>query len=489
MSNAKFDVVIVGGGFSGTLSAVQLLRRAPNLSVAVVDKGSLPGLGVAYGTKYSCHLLNVPAGSMSALPQEPDHFLRWAQANFGALVQATSFLPRALYGRYIGSILEEITGRKGAGNFQWVHGEVSSITQRPPRIEVQLTHGGTLDSQFVVLAAGNFPPANLKIPGLSADSQRYVRSPWSEAALREIPSTGSVLLIGSGLTSVDLAVSLKSENFAGHIHILSRRGLMPHIHREAGQWPQFWDEQSPRTIRGLIGLVREQIRTSQRAGGDWREVIDGLRPVTQSIWQSLALAERRRFLRHARSYWEVRRHRVAPEIGHTIAKLVQDGQATVHAGRVTNYREFPDHAEVDLRARKTRTQRTLQVDRVINCTGPETDCRRIDDPLIKNLLAHGLARPDPLFLGLDVDANGALIDSAGAPSAALFVVGPARKGFLWETIAVPELRMQASELAEHLVRMFDAYFPQDLATAAPAEATDRGEPCHERSLRRWPCLR
>ena len=471
MSNAKFDVVIVGGGFSGTLSAVQLLLRAPNLSVAVVDKGSIPGRGVAYRTKYSCHLLNVPAGSMSALPQEPDHFLRWAQANFGAPVQATSFLPRAFYGRYIGSILEEITGRKGAGNFQWVHGEVSSITQRQSRIEVQLTNGGTLDSQFVVLAAGNFPPANLKIPGLSADSQRYVRSPWSEAALREIPSTGSVLLIGSGLTSVDLAVSLKSENFAGHIHILSRRGLMPQTHREAVQWPQFWDEQSPRNIRGLVGLVREQIRTSQLSGGDWREVIDSLRPVTQNIWQCLSLTERRRFLRHARAYWEVHRHRVAPEIGDTIAKLVQDGQATIHAGRVTNYREFPDHAEVDLRDRKTRAQRTLQIDRVINCTGPETDCRRIDDPLIKNLLANGLARPDPLFLGLDVDANGALIDSEGAPSAALFVVGPARKGFLWETIAVPELRMQASELAEHLVRMFDAYFPQDLATAAPAEAT------------------
>jgi uncharacterized NAD(P)/FAD-binding protein YdhS len=471
LSNAKFDVVIVGGGFSGTLSAVQLLLRAPNLSVAVVDKGSIPGRGVAYRTKYSCHLLNVPAGSMSALPEEPDHFLRWAQANYEAPVQATSFLPRAFYGRYIGSILEEITGRKGAGNFQWVHGEVSSITQRQSRIEVQLTNGGTLDSQFVVLAAGNFPPANLKIPGLSADSQRYVRSPWSEAALREIPSTGSVLLIGSGLTSVDLAVSLKSENFAGHIHILSRRGLMPQTHREAVQWPQFWDEQGPRNVRALVGLVREQIRTSQLSGGDWREVIDSLRPVTQNIWQCLSLTERRRFLRHVRSYWEVHRHRVAPEIGDTIAKLVQDGKATVHAGRVTNYREFQDHAEVDLRDRKTRTQRTLQVDRVINCTGPETDCRRIDDPLIKNLLAHGLARPDPLFLGLDVDANGALIDSAGAPSAALFVVGPARKGFLWETIAVPELRMQASELGEHLVRMFEPDVQQDLATAAPAEAT------------------
>jgi uncharacterized NAD(P)/FAD-binding protein YdhS len=476
LSNAKFDVIIVGGGFSGTLSAVQLLRRAPNLCVAVVDKGAVPGRGVAYGTKYSCHLLNVPAGSMSALPEDPDHFLRWARANYEAPVQATSFLPRALYGRYIGSLVEEVTGRNGADNFQWIHGEVSSITERQSSVEVQLTSGRSLNSQFLVLAAGNFPPADLKIPGLSAESRRYVRSPWSAHALRDIARTGNVLLIGSGLTSVDLAVSLKSENFAGHIHILSRRGLMPHTHREAGQWPQIWDEQGARTIRGLVALVRQQIRTSQRAGGDWREVIDSLRPVTQNIWQRLSFVERRRFLRHARSYWEVHRHRVAPEIGATIAKLVQDGQVTVYAGRVSSYREFPDHAEVELRDRKTRMQRTLQVDRVINCTGPETDCRRINEPLVKNLLADGLARPDPLFLGLDVDANGALINSTGAPSPALFVIGPARKGLLWETIAVPELRVQASELADHLVSARKTGIQQDLATVAATEEVIHEEP-------------
>jgi uncharacterized NAD(P)/FAD-binding protein YdhS len=135
-------------------------------------------------------------------------------------------------------------------------------------------------------------------------------------------------------------------------------------------------------------------------------VVDSLRPVTQNIWQSLPPDERRRFLRHVRSYWEVHRHRIAPEIGDTLAKLVHEGQATVYAGRVTNYREFPDHVEVELLDRKTRALRALRVDRVINCTGPETDCRRIEDPLIKNLLAQGLAKPDPLFLGLDVDLMG-----------------------------------------------------------------------------------
>jgi uncharacterized NAD(P)/FAD-binding protein YdhS len=468
LSNARFNVVVVGGGFSGTLLAVQLLRRAPSLSVAVVDKGPVPGRGLAYGTQYTCHLLNVPACNMSALPEEPDHFLRWVQANCGHTIQATTFLPRPVYGRYVGSLLEEATEYGSGGKLRWIHGEISSATREQARIEVQLADGSTLNTQSLVLSVGNFPPANLNIPGLCANSRRYARSPWSATALCDIPKNGSVLLIGSGLTSVDLAVALKSEGFAGQIHILSRRGLMPQTHRETRQWRQFWGEQSPRTIRGLLHLVREQVRAASESGGDWREVIDSLRPVTQQIWQSLSQAERRRFLRHVRSYWEIHRHRIAPEIGDTIANLVHEGHAIIHAGRVTNYRELPEHAEVELRDRKTGGVRTLRVDRVINCTGPETDCRRIEDPLIKNLLAQGLARPDPLFLGLDVDLQGALVDSSGRPSPALYVIGPARKGSLWETIAVPELRTQASELAEHLACTLDADIQPDPAVAAMA---------------------
>ena len=473
---------MVGGGFSGTLLAVQLLRRAPSLSIAVVDKGPVPGRGLAYSTKYSCHLLNVPAGNMSALPEEPNHFLHWAKANYGRTVQATTFLPRPFYGQYVGSLLERATGHGSAGNLHWIHGEVSSVVREQSRIQLQLTDGSKLSAQSLVLSVGNFPPANLNIPGLDADSRRCVRSPWSAAALRDTPKNGDVLLIGSGLTSVDLAVALKSEGFAGHIHILSRRGLMPQTHRRTGTWRQFWDEQSPRTTRGLVRLVREQVRAASDTGVDWREVIDSLRPVTQQIWQSLSLAERRRFLRHVRSYWEVHRHRVAPEIGYTIARLIREGQAIVYAGRVTNYRESPDHVEVELHDRTTGDIRILSVDRVINCTGPETDCRRIEDPLIKNLVAQGLARPDPLFLGLDVDLEGALIDSSGRPSTALYVIGPARKGSLWETIAVPELRTQASELAEHLACTLEleADIQPDLAAVTMAGTSSGEEPVPER---------
>lgn len=429
---------------------VQLLRRVPTLSVAVVDKGSVPGRGLAYSTEYDRHLLNVPASNMSALPEEPDHFLRWARANYDPSIHPTNFLPRRVYGRYLSSMLDEAMGRWGADRLRWIQGAASSLTREGDRINLRLNDGSTLVALSVVLAAGNFPPGNLKIPGLSEHSMRYVPSAWSASALRDIPRNGSVLLIGSGLTSIDMAIALNSEGFTGHIHILSRHGLISQPHRQIGRWPQYWSEQSPRTTRGLVRLVRDQIRAASAAGCDWRPVVDALRSETQAIWQSLPIKERERFLRHVRPYWEIHRHRIAPDIGDTISRLLLGGQATLYTGRVTDYQEFSDYAEVVLSDRKTRTRRSLRVDQVINCTGPETDCRRIEDSLIRSLLAQGLARPDWLFLGLDVDAEGAMIDSSGKPSDSLYAIGPARKGCLWETVAVPELREQASQLAEHL---------------------------------------
>ncbi len=469
MSTSSFSVVVVGGGFSGTMLAIHLLRRAPGLSVAVIDKGPVPARGLAYCTDYHCHLLNVPASNMSPFPEEPDHFLRWAEANHDPAVQPGSFLPRPLYGRYLGSLLEEAKGRDGGGNLRWIQGEVCSVGRERSQIDVHLKDGSKLMTEALVLAAGNFPPANPRLAGFSGNGERYVRSPWAAGTLKRIAANRSVLLIGSGLTSVDVAVGLNSEGFSGHIHILSRHGLRPQLHRPMQKWPQFWNEQSPRTTRGLLRLVRQQVRAAAEAGVDWRAVMQVLRTVTQRIWQSLPMEERRRFLRHLRPYWEIHRHRIASEIGESMAQLVQQGRATFYAGRVTSYRELRGHVEVGFCDRKSRAERMLRVDQVINCTGPESDYRRIDDALIKSLLAQGLARPDPLFLGLDVDINGALVDLSDMQSKALYAIGPARKGFLWESIAVPELRIQAHELAMHLAQ----WLSKPDADSAKSEAAPR----------------
>jgi uncharacterized NAD(P)/FAD-binding protein YdhS len=193
------------------------------------------------------------------------------------------------------------------------------------------------------------------------------------------------------------------------------------------------------------------VRQAEQQGIEWQSVFDSLRPLVARIWQSLPGPERRRFLRHVRPYWEVHRHRAAPPIAQSIAEQISAGQIKVHAGRIIHYVEDSHAVKVTYRERESGNAKSLKVDRVINCTGPESDCRRLNNPLMSGLLASGLARPDPLFLGLDVSPDGALIGTDGNASGALYAVGPARKGSLWESTAVPELREQIHRLAQHLI--------------------------------------
>jgi uncharacterized NAD(P)/FAD-binding protein YdhS len=460
LANPEIDVLIVGGGFSGTMLAVNLLRRTASLSIAILDLSLLPGRGLAYRSPHRFHLLNVPAGQMGAFPSDPEDFLHWARRNHDASMQARSFPPRAVYGEYLGNVLDRTLAERGVtngnGRFRWVQGEALSLRERNGRLAVQRKDGSELLARAVVLATGNFPPATPRIPGLESRGSLYIQFAWAGNALEKLPRDGSVLLLGSGLTSVDMIMALKSKAFRGTIHVLSREGLIPSRHGPTKPWPLFWNENSPRSTRGLLRLIRNQVYLAAGEGVDWRSVVDSLRPVTQQIWQSLPVEEQRRFLRHARSQWDIHRHRLAPEIADIFSDMEAEGQIRFHTGRITRYSEDCDLAEIVYQERGTFrgniTEKRLHAHRVINCTGSESDCRRIDDSLITSLFAQGLARPDHLFLGLDVDGRGALIDYQGKPSPVLFTIGPTRKGQLWETTAVPEIRQQAQQLADHLVR-------------------------------------
>jgi uncharacterized NAD(P)/FAD-binding protein YdhS len=436
-----FTVAIIGGGFTGATLAAQLLRRSnPGLRVVVIERSQPAGRGVAYGTLFNWHLLNVPTGKMSMFPDEPDHFLRWAQRNYDRMVERDSFMPRRVYGQYVGAILREVE-TTGAGRLQWLHDEAVMLDRGTRGAEIRLRSGERVIADKVVLALGNLPPGDPAVPGLNGSS-RYVSYPWSPAAVEGVGSEKEVLLIGSGLTAVDIAVALRAREFKGVIHILSRRGLLPHPHKAVPAWPLFWNEASPRTARGLLHLVREQVNLAHQLGNDWRSVIDALRPVTSGIWRSWPEIERRRFLRH----------RLAPEVAKLFGHQIMGGKVRVYAGRILAYRETPGAAEISFRQRGKDSVEHLRVDRVINCTGPETDCRKLEDVLLADLRRQGVVRPDPLFLGLDAAANGAAIDRHGRPSTFLYVVGPARKGQLWEATAVPEIREQVAELAQQLLQ-------------------------------------
>lgn len=463
---SQFTIAIIGGGFTGVAVAAQVLRKSGGaVSVVLIEKGAQIGRGVAYGTQCEEHLLNVRAKNMSAFPDDPEHFLRWARSNYDPTVTPDDFLPRLVYGQYAGFVLRHEV-HLHPGQFDRVEDEAVAIEQAGDTAEIHLRSGKRVSANKVVLALGNFPPGDPRFPGKTAQSQRYIANPYiansslansyiSNSEATSTPQSGtaeeSVLLVGSGLTGVDVVIALRKQGFRGTIHISSRRGLLPHTHKVVSTWPPFWNKTSPRTARALMRLIRTQVEAAENLGSDWRAVIDSLRPFTQEIWRSLAQPEQRRFLRHLRPYWDVHRHRIAPEIGAMLAAELMSGHIQIHAGRITAYAE--DHGGVDVTFgdRKTGKLVQLRVGRVVNCTGPEGDFRNVDNALLAYLLRRKMVRPDTLFLGLDVSPDGAVMDANGEASEFLFTVGPIRKGNLWESIAVPEIRVQAAEMATLLL--------------------------------------
>lgn len=449
--------VIVGAGFGGTMVAVHLLgllAASPTPArVCLVERSGRFTAGVAYATHSLAHVLNVPAGRMSALPDDPDHFLRWAR-NHDPRIGGGSFVARALYGRYLAWLLEQ-ADRDAPDHVHLLRipRGVLALRSEDDGVDVELDGGGRLHADHVVLAIGNFPPGDppLGDPAF-VRSWRYARDPWAVGALEAEPR-GDVLLVGTGLTMLDVAIALEERGHLGRIHAISRRGLLPQAHRVSMLPPvpharptdlDAW----PRTARGLLHAVRREVARAAGHGADWREVITSLRHDTPALWQSLPTIERERFLRHVRPFWETHRHRAAPETANAIAELLAVGKLAVHTGRVVAVHE--DAAGVDVTLGLRGGPARLRVARVINCTGPQTDLRRIDDPLVRALLDAGQVRPDALGLGLDTDAEAAVIAADGHAQPRLSLVGPLRKGRLWENTAVPELRGEAKALAQRL---------------------------------------
>jgi uncharacterized NAD(P)/FAD-binding protein YdhS len=455
-------VVVIGAGFSGTLAAAHLLRQgigAP-LRVVLVNRSGPIARGVAYGTRSEAHVLNVPAGRMSAFPDDESSFLRFAQRHDPA-VTGGSFVPRHLYGQYLEQVLHE-AARDAAPDTHLVHevGEATSLSLARDGAGATIAFGGgrTVVADRVILAVGNYAPADPPVADTTFfASPRYVRDPWVRGALGVVGERDPVLLVGTGLTTVDIALELRNRGVRATMHAVSRRGLLPQPHRVPGAPPTFSHappdiETGPATIRHYLASVRRHVRRLAEHGVDWREVIGSLRPITPALWRRLDTAERARFLRHVRPYWEVVRHRTAPAPAAAFAKLVESGALAVHQGRLTRFDLDDDAVAVTIQPRGRAQPMALRVAWVINCTGPSCHLRALHDPLIDSLLAGGLLCPDSLALGLEVSDHLALLDTAGNPSQVLYYVGPLLKARHWEATAVPELRVHAAHVAQVVAR-------------------------------------
>lgn len=512
-------ILIVGAGFSGVACAVQLLRQAARtppaqpLRILLLNRGAGMARGLAYGTRSAGHLLNIPASAMSALDDDPGHFLRYAQARDSRIGPA-SFVPRRLYGDYLEWLLRQ--GESAApptARLERIAAQVQRLGVDGGGATAHLAGGATLRAERVVLAFGHFPAADPRVATMDFyASARYQRDPWDSALLDSLHPEEPALLLGSGLTAVDVALSLLQRNPARRIELVSRHGLLPQAHRSlslpmlasggapaaalraadgngigesaggaAASLPAsaagpgaplqaIWGQAA--TVRAQLRGLRQHVRALQAAGHDWRAALAALRPHTQAIWQAWDATQRRRFLRHVQPYWDSHRHRMAPEVHARLQAALRSGVLRVHAARLLGYSEDAKSVRVRLQARpghrcgveqgsgqgvagaapaSPAPVEVLRVARVINCTGPAGPAA-CANALVRQLLDDGLLRVDALGLGVEVGPGCAARDRAGQCGGVLFYIGPWLKAGYWEAIAVPELRRFASQIAEHCLK-------------------------------------
>lgn len=456
-------VAIVGGGFSGVMTAVNLARLSHReLRVTLINTLRPTGRGVAYGTRRIEHLLNVAARNMSALPDKPDHFVQWlrTRSEFDAVPDyelRERFIPRMIYGDYLRSLMQhhlQAAGDQSPVRAELLDGEIEDAEPDGKQLVLRFGDGRQMPVDRVVLATGNEAPADL--PGSEAlrNHPAWVGNPWAAWEQSLPPPGGTIVLLGTGLTTVDALISLRALGWQGRVHAVSRHGWLPHSHFrgiEYDAFPPTGVDLASLGLDRLVKLMEEHCAHLRDKGANPAIIVDKMRAHTQRIWSRFSLEERKVFARRHAAKWNINRHRIAPEIYSQLTTAQLTGFLKVHAAGIQRVEPSGKALRVLL-----DDGGSLEGDLVINATGPHTDFRRTRSVFLQNLMRRGLIAPDEMGMGVRVMEDHVVVDAGGSRSGWLLALGPLLRGTLWETIAVPELRGQARRVAESLLELHDA---------------------------------
>ena len=452
-------IVIIGGGYSGAMTAVNIARLSEHpVHITVVNGGRPVGRGVAYALRRPEYLLNVAARNMSAFPDEPDHFLQWLQTrsefgSFSEIELRERFIPRQIYGDYLCSIVQhhlQSSGGRTPVTAEFVSSEAVDIEPGEPGCVVRLADGSTLEADRVVLATGNESPAPLPGAETLVDHPAWVGNPWQaweeRLAKLDAEAGASVVILGTGLTAVDIIITLRAQGWMGSIHTVSRHGWFPHAHFRGIEYPEFPPadvDLAAFGLDGLLDLIQQHCAILNERNENPAIIVDKLRPYTQRIWSRFSHGDRLAFARKHASRWNVYRHRIAPVLHAQITGSQLTGQLRTHAASIENLEASRDRILINLQDREP-----LLGHLVINATGPATKFTATRSALLQNLLRRALVAPDETNMGVRVDPDHTVVTEDGNRSPWLLALGPLLKGTYWETVAVPELRGQARRVAE-----------------------------------------
>lgn len=450
-------VAIIGGGAAAAALLGELLeRRLPHpLHLDWYTGTGTPARGVAYGTRSDRHLLNVRVASMGMFAGKPQGFLDFVQREDPSIA-GTDFLPRRRYGDYLEAEVARALalGKAHGHDVQVVPFDADAVVPEADGVTVfRGEDGRRVDA--AVLAIGALPPQPLAGVGEDAlASGRYVVDPWPLLAAPPTEAPRHVLVIGLGLTAVDVLLELAARWPETRFTAISRHGLLPEPHLRTAALPaddatQLVEAmQDQPDVHQWLRLLREAIAQED----DWRSVIDSLRPHTPALWAALPLDQRARFKRHARWAWERARHRMPPPVHENLAALERDGR--LHRQRGQLYRVEPDgdglRLELHPHDRDASKTQTLHAGLVVQAVGMDFDVAHTPHPLMRQLVVNRHVLPDPLGLGCQATPQGRLLHAGGAWPR-LFAIGSLLRGTLWESTAMPEIRQQARAVAEQLL--------------------------------------
>ena len=463
MNNELPVVAVIGGGASGMLVCTNLIRHCTiPLKIVVVNSGANFGTGVAYHSASDKHLLNVVAGKMSVFPDDPDHFVRWLieDHSFSDIEIETlgkTYLPRRIYGEYLKSVWQKVLEQKSAKIIvEMIASRALDIVQRPgKRFTVRLPDSKEIIADHIVLATGNAAPRNPFIPNMEFyQSKRYFNNPWLSSSVENLDHDQDVFIIGNGLTMADTVLSLVEQKHKGVIHSMSPHGfgILQHRHNGVPYNGLMRELREANSLYQLVVLFNKHIKKVRKLGLSAEPVIDSLRPKTQSLWISFSLDEKKRFMSRLRHLWGVARHRLPIQTYDLIQRLKIDGKLKVWAGRINNITETNGTIQVDFFDKKSKAIKSVHVGRVINCTGPEVDIQKMNDPLFENLIGSGLINPDHLKMGLEADHRTLqVLNNAHQPVESFYAVGGLLRGLLWESTAMGEIRAQALHIADQII--------------------------------------
>ncbi|WGD29104.1 FAD/NAD(P)-binding protein [Ancylobacter sp. WKF20] len=463
-------VAIIGGGFSGAAVAWHLLRQRPDLAeIVIVEPRAVIGRGLAYSAADPQHRINVPATRMSLIPDAPDHFNDWLEAS-GALeadptarIDTRNFPSRAVFGAYVAEAIAALGAR-----VRHVQARAEDIAPDGATYLITASDGTRIRAGIVVLAVAHAAPAAPRaVEEALAGHPRYVRDPWQDGAFDAIRATDRVLIVGTGLTMADIVASLEARGHHGEILAISRRGLRSRGHPAALHDP-FGDFTSPpiRTAGDLVRRIRATVSEAVEAGKSWHCVLDQVRLQGSAIWRALPLPERARLLRHLRPFWDVHRFRIAPQVEQVLDRRIADGTLAIRPASLKAITRDGDTIRASLRERRRGGREERAFDAVIVATGPAHGSVFASNPALAALEAHGLARPDPLRLGIDVTLEGAAIGTEGTARGTLLVAGPLARGTIGELMGLPDVTNHAIRIAGAVAQALGEPAVRDRATTS-----------------------